>query len=253
MPGILQGRQPTIDSSALRVRCPATSISASPCRQPLPDLPRRRRLRHPRQARRYCHSRPPAPASSRSPSRNCRRALYGLQHALLRLRTWSAGDPDPLRHLPGQSTFTPWDSSLDIGAIPQPVFTLDTGPGGSLSRPDETLFSQLSGWLAQKHRRRSLSFTLELARADGDQNLNGSRSPLHLASWRRSVGFPTAPTQRLPAAPPGYTGLRRRQPQLPGRVPGRDGDAASGRVPSGLRTGRCISPVLTRARHSAWP
>ena len=142
---VLQGRQPR--NRKLRAARPAARLRLprpAAARQPLPDLPRRRRLRHPRQAGRNGHAGSGDRPAGDHLHRPAAEPAYRLQHALLRIRARRAGDADPVRHLPGHDHLHPLgleprDSDLDPVLHPR----LRAERGG-LPRPGQTVQPELS-------------------------------------------------------------------------------------------------------------
>jgi hypothetical protein len=110
-----------------------------------------------------------------------------------------------------QSTFVPWDSRLEPQTSSQ-FFTLDSGPGGTPcpqgARNFEPTFKAAStGNTAGAH----TPFALEVARADGDQNLSGLTvtAPPGLTASLRGVPYcPESAIARLrDSSYPGLTEL----------------------------------------------
>ena len=210
MPGVLQGRQPRDRQlgparPAARLRLPRPAAA----RQPLPHLPRRRRLRHPRQAGRHGHPGPgdrPADDHLHKPAAE---PADRLQHALLRLRARASSRPRPSA-APTRSprTFTPWDSSLGTQTSTQ-FFTLDSGPGGAPcpgpQRPFSPGFEAASaGNTAGAH----TPFAVDLTRNDGDQNLSGLNVTTPPGFSATLAASPTARRRRsAAAASSSYSGL----------------------------------------------
>ena len=150
--GSLDDRQLGAPGPAARLRLPRRAAA----RQPLPDLPRRQRLRHPRQARRHGHARPGDGPARRSPSRTCRRARSppstctssAPNAACSRPRPSAAPTRSPPPSLPGTRALGTQTSTQ--------FFTLDSGPTARpapvRSRPFNPSFEAGVG---RQHRRRS--------------------------------------------------------------------------------------------------
>jgi hypothetical protein len=109
---------------------------------------------------------------------------------------------------PVTSTFTPWDSSLGTQTSSQ-FFTLDSGPNGSPCPGSErpfgpTLQAASRGNTAGAH----TSFSLQVARPDGDQNLTGLTVTTPPGFSATLAGIPYCPDIALAAAArPTYSGL----------------------------------------------
>jgi hypothetical protein len=109
---------------------------------------------------------------------------------------------------PVQSTFTPWDAALPEQTSTQ-FFVLDSGPNGTpcpgASRPFTPTFRAASaGNLAGQH----TSFSVDMTRNDGDQNLAGLSvtTPPGLSATLK--GVPYCPDVSIAAAAaPTYSGL----------------------------------------------
>ena len=84
---------------SLRAAAGLALLRRTSARQPVPDLPRRRRLRHPRQAGRRAPPRPGHRADHGQVRRPAAGPLRKLQLPHLLLPAGAARDPDPLRHL----------------------------------------------------------------------------------------------------------------------------------------------------------
>ena len=132
LPGRLEGRHPR-DRTARR--CPGRSRATSTWANRSPanatGCPRRQRLRRPHQARRLGPRRhPDGPADVTFPNFP-QTPLLGLQHALLRLRTGTAGDADPVRDLSGHQHLHALGLSCSGRRPPTQFFSLDTGPAAA--------------------------------------------------------------------------------------------------------------------------
>ena len=110
---------------------------------------------------------------------------------------------------PVTSTFTPWDSSLAPETSSQ-FFTLTSGPNGQACPGSTRPFSpSLQVGSLRNTAGAHSPFTLELARADGDQNLSGLTVTTPPGLLATLSGVPYCSDAALAgAASSGYTGLQ---------------------------------------------
>ena len=190
-----------IDSSALPGADPGRDLPRrAAARRPLPALPRRRRLRHPRQARRH-RSRPDPQTGQlvvafadlpQTPFQEFNLHFFGSERG-------PAGDPDAVRHLPGRRANscpgTPCSPTR-----PRPASSRSTpGPTAAPCPGRRAPFDpRLQGRHRRQHRRRRTARSRSSSTAtDGDQNLERrSRSRRRPASRRPSRASPTARRRR---------------------------------------------------------
>ena len=220
VPRVLQGRHP--HDRQLRPAGPAARLRLprpAPARQPLPHLPRRRRLRRPRQARRARSPPIRRPGSSSSPSRTCRRLpfsdfnlhFFGSERGLL-------ATPTQCGTYPVNSTFTPWDSVLPEQTSTQ-FFTLDSGPTALPARPRSRPFTpSFHAGVGRQHRRRPHPL---LARPHPPRRRPEPQRPQRHDPARASrPPWPASPTARRPRSPRPPTPATRASPsRRPRAVP----------------------------------
>ena len=202
----------TIDSSALPGPLPGfVYLGRTAAREPLPDLPRRRRLRHPRQARRHGHRRSahrPADdhlprTAAEPPDRRFNMHIFGSERGPL-------ASPTRCGTYPVTSTFTPWDASLAGRQTSTQYFTIESGPEGQpCPGSDAPLLPDRPGRLRQPHARRPRSLLARshaLRRRPEPRRAHGDHSAGPLGDARRACATaPQAAIDRL--ADPLYSGL----------------------------------------------
>ena len=181
--------------------------------------------------------------------------VHRIQHALLRLRTRPARDPDPVRDLPGQSTFTPWDAALARTDL-DPVLHARLGPGGApCPGPHPSLQPELPGRRRSNHTAAAHTpFSLELTRPDGDQNLSALNVTTPPGFSATLKGIPYCSDAALAAAAePSYSGSQRRPTQAVPR-PARSAPPRPAPAPAptpSTSPARSTSPAPTRAPRSS--
>ena len=221
--------------------------------EPLPatatGFPHRRRLRHPRQARRHRSTPTRRPGSSSISFQNLPQTPFtGLQHALLRLRARACSRRRPSAG-PTRSTatFTPWDAALsDADLDPVLHARLRARRRRPARRPTGRSTRRFKAGVADNTAGAHAPFSLTLSRDDGDQNLaalNVTTPPGFSATLRAS---PTARRRRSRGWPQRrlHGPARAGRPGLPGGEPDRH---------RGRRRGRRHPPALRRRARSTWP
>ena len=159
-----------------------------------------------------------------------------------------------MRDLPGESTFIPWDAALPEQTATQ-FFTIDSGPGGgpcprrrgrsipAFERPRRATPPALHA-----------PFTLDVNRADGDQNLTGARRHDPARVLRDAEGVPYCPDAAIARSPAAGTAAGPSRPPPPVRRPARSAVAAPAPAPAPARsTSRQGLPRRSIQRGAAQP
>ena len=110
---------------------------------------------------------------------------------------------------PVESTFEPWDSLLPKQTSTQ-FFTLSSGPNGSPCRPEPRPFNpSMRAGVANKSAGAHATFSLQLTRNDGDQNLSSLTLTTPPGLLATLAGVPYCSDADLEAAAlPSYSGLQ---------------------------------------------
>ena len=212
LPRVLKVGTPELDSRRAAGADPGRDLPRrAAAGRTVPAPPHRRRLRHPREARRHGRSRTRRPGSSRSSSPNLPQSplqefnlhFFGSERGLL-------ATPTHCGTYPVESEFVPWNSALP-NQDSTSFFTIDSGPERR----------------ALPERRRAASHPR--FEAGTSNNTAGMHSPFNLRARprrRRPERSPARRSRRRPASPrrcrASRTARRRRstssrRPELPGR------------------------------------